>query len=194
MEDCGVLSAEVPVRARTPGAMMSVGLSKGKVLAFLVEVGTEKNTSSVAVGCINSPDNVTLTGVEQQIDILKITMERHQIFVRKLKTGIAYHSTYMDEIALNYERSLGKITSGCSLPKSPTVSMFSTVSGKMVSPRSLRESEYWVRNVKSPLQFLDAMSSILCQVSKEHRNGPDGAQNEVGTINHLLEISPHSTL
>ena len=190
----GILSAEVAARAQIPGAMMSVGLSKEKVIPFLEEFGTEKKISSVAIGCVNSPDNVTLTGVEQDIDILRTTLERHQIFVRKLNVGVAYHSTYMDEVALDYENLLGNIASGCSYPNSPTVSMFSTVSGKTICPERLRQSEYWIRNLKSPVQFLDAISSMLSQFSSEHKNGHEGSQDEVGAINHVVEIGPHSTL
>lgn len=189
----GIFSAEVAVRARKRGAMMSVGLSKAKVLPFLAELAGE-DTSSVTVGCINSPDNVTLTGVEEHVDILKMTLEHHQIFARKLNVGVAYHSIYMDEVALEYKRSLMSISSGYSLPDLPTVSMFSTVSGEIVYPENLRESEYWVRNLRSPVQFVDAITSMLSPTPPEHKNGPGGTQNEVGVIDHLLEIGPHSTL
>ena len=190
----GIFCAQVAFQARTPGAMMSVGLSNAKILPFLAGFITENNTASVTVGCINSPNNVTLTGTEEHIDALKLTFERQQIFARKLKVGVAYHSAYMDAIAPEYERSLKDISSLGSLPHWPTVTMFSTVSGQTIRPECLKESEYWVKNLVSPVQFVDAITAMLSQSSTKYGNGSYGSQNEFGIIDHLIEIGPHSTL
>lgn len=57
----GILSAEVAIRASTPGARLSVGLFKAKVMPVLSKFGIERQTGSVSLGCIISPINVTLT-------------------------------------------------------------------------------------------------------------------------------------
>ena len=190
----GHLCAQLALRTKTPGAMMSVGISEAKVIPFLAGLTSEKGASHVTVGCINSPDNVTLTGIEEHIDALKTTLERHQIFVRKLNVGVAYHSIHMEDVASEYERLLKDISSGYSAQNSPSALMFSTVSGEIVRPDRLKESEYWGKNLTSPVQFVDAITSLLSHSSGGHGDERNGGQDEVGVIDHLVEIGPHSTL
>lgn len=190
----GHYCAQLALRMRSSGAMLSVGLSEAKVIAFLAGLSSEEITSNVTVGCINSPNNVTLTGVEEHIDTLKTTLERHQSFVRKLNVGVAYHSIYMEDVAPEYERSLKDITSGSPMQNSPDVLMFSTVSGKIVHPDRLKESGYWVKNLTSPVQFVDAVTSLFFHFSGGHGDESNGGQYEVGVIDHFVEIGPHSTL
>ena len=190
----GILSAHVAVRTSTPGAMLSVGLSKARVMPVLSKLGIESQTQSVSVGCINSPNNVTLTGAMEQIDNLKRILEQQHVFVRKLKVGVGYHSIYMEQVATEYERLLAGMTSGYIARKSSTVPMFSTVSGDMVDPESLRQGRYWVKNLTSPVEFLDAINSMFSHFSGVRELGFDHGRIEVGVIDHILEIGPNSTL
>ena len=174
--------------------MIACSLSEANILPFLAELDLDQGASSVTVGCINSSDNVTLTGAEEQIDSLKIALEQLQNFTRKLKVDVAYHSSYMDTVAKEYEEVLTNLAPGCSLPGCLRVPMFSTVFGYKIRPERLRESDYWVRNLKFPVQFLDAISSMFSHSSFSTNGGTGSSPNETSMVDHVLEVGPHSAL
>ena len=189
----GILSSEVAERSQPRGAMLSVGLSESKARSHLHHLGMENRKMNLTVGCINSPDNVTITGAEDQINALKASLDGQHIFARKLKVNVAYHSMYMQDIALEYERLLNDIAPENSSPSLLTAALFSTVSGEKLYPERLRESRYWAENLVSPVQFVRAITAMCSQTL-----GPNGRKfngNDDSTmIDYLLEIGPHSAL
>ena len=72
--------------ARENGIMAAVGMGRDEVTPFLID--------GAMIGCENSQSSVTLSGAE--IPILKvmerIKQARPDVFVRKLKVAMAYHS------------------------------------------------------------------------------------------------------
>ena len=44
------------------------------------------------LACINRPQNVTVSGDEQAIDLLKRKLDREDVAAQKHRTGDAYHS------------------------------------------------------------------------------------------------------
>lgn len=69
-----------------PGGMLAIGMGLKAVTPYLIE--------GVVVACINSGSSVTLSGDKEQINKIadRITNEQPDIFVRRLKVGVAYHS------------------------------------------------------------------------------------------------------
>lgn len=99
------------------------------------------NTITANVACINSSDNVTISGDEASIDVLKINLDADGIFARKLVVTVAYHSPQMNEIAAEYLAAIQNLEKGQSSRYPPI--MISSVTGDRVTPDELRESEYW---------------------------------------------------
>ena len=50
-------------RSTNPKAMTSIALSEETVAPYLDEVMNRLNEGKIAIGCINSPKNVTVTGM-----------------------------------------------------------------------------------------------------------------------------------
>lgn len=78
--------------------------------------------------------------------------------MRKLPVSVAYHSEQMKEVAPMYHSLLGDLCCGVSSPSDPV--MVSSVTGSKVTKEELAKSEYWVRNLVSPVQFLEALKSL----------------------------------
>ncbi|KAF2760781.1 hypothetical protein EJ05DRAFT_461353 [Pseudovirgaria hyperparasitica] len=132
----------------------------------------------VAVACINSPSNVTLSGERCAIEELKETFDKAGIFARALKTsGNAYHSHLMKPVTGIYESYISDLFVDAA-PKKGTCPMFSTVSGCMVDESELNP-EYWVKNLISPVQFADGFKHMV---------------ESTGNIGCVLEIGPHAAL
>lgn len=154
----GLLSADVNRRLNgRRGAMMAVGLSAEKAQAYLDGVPKD----SVVIACINAPDNVTLSGDEEHIDSLETALKSANVFARKLRVQTAYHSPHMKLVAEDYLRAMGTLEPP--LNASHTASMFSSVTGEMVSSAAELDGAYWVRNMLNTVQFAAATKTLFTQ-------------------------------
>ncbi|CAI6290866.1 unnamed protein product [Periconia digitata] len=164
-----------------PGAMMSVNLSEADAEAYLKKATLP---GPVSVACINSPNNVTLSGDENAIDQLQVDLEKDSIFARKIKTGVAYHSPAMYHAADDYLASLDHLESR-ELPSGYNPIMISSVTSQKVANSNLLDPQYWVNNMVSPVRFADAVQYIVQSAPKV-----DGLK----PITNFIEIGPHAAL
>ncbi|KAJ5166627.1 type I iterative polyketide synthase [Penicillium canariense] len=152
------------------GTMIAVGASPEAIKPMLKTLG-----SYATVACVNSPSSVTVSGDADAIDELEAVLQEKQLFNRKLKIGVAYHSDHMKKVAEAYLAAIDSI-----LPSSSTTAtFFSSVTGEIAEPSDLGPA-YWVANLTSPVLFADALAK-MCTLEE---NRP----------NLLLELGPHSAL
>lgn len=166
---------------------MAVALSESAIKPYLSQI--ELNDGNISIGCINGPRSITISGNEKLIDQLKTILDQDNVFTRKLLLNVAYHSRYMNNVAMLYQELIQDLEAGASLGE---ISMFSSVTGQRISPENLSQAEYWVRNMVSPVLFLHAISKICFQSSKKLARNKTG--NACIQVDHLLEIGPHATL
>jgi acyl transferase domain-containing protein len=173
----GLLAGELRKElASNPGAMISVNLAENEVQGCLKRLDYD-DIKSIQLACINSPFNCTLSGDAEAIDVLKEYLDDEGIFAQKLKTGIAYHSNSMQAIAEKYASHIGYPKPGIR----PMLPMISSVTGQLISPDELRDSQYWVNNLVNPVQFSQAIKSL--------------AQNsDIHGITDIAEVGSHATL
>ncbi|KAI0532709.1 hypothetical protein GGR58DRAFT_489208 [Xylaria digitata] len=179
----GQLAGRLKAKASSAGAMISVNLPHDKVKNYLKVIGNRDVEDSVHIACINSPINCTLSGPEHAIDIVKQYLDDEGVFAQKLKTGVAYHSSFMLIIASEYLSRMGTLETGN--PRS-AIPMISTVTGRPVRSSELAAGRYWVDNLVSPVRFSDAIQ-LLTQKASTLKIG-------LGSITDLVEIGPHSAL
>ncbi|ERF74612.1 hypothetical protein EPUS_00742 [Endocarpon pusillum Z07020] len=173
----GVLAARLAINTREhSGSMMSVALSEAALQPHLKKLDAK---GSIAVGCVNSPVNSTVTGDEALVDELKKVMDDEGVFTRKLKVGVAYHSTQMNAIAQEYRRLIHDIAPPTDVMEAPA--MFSSVTGTYVPTDRLYQSEYWVSNLTSKVQFAPALAQMRREKYRQR-------------VAHFLEIGPHGAL
>lgn len=168
------------------GGMLAAGLSSQNAEAYLQNL----SIGHVVIACINSPDSVTLSGDMPAVDEVAHRLERDDVFVRKLKVPLAYHSHHMVAMAQEYEDKLAAILSPAQSWSG--IRFASPVTGAIVaSPKALGPS-HWVRNLTSPVLFLQAFES-MCFGS--HISDPSaGALNQGKIVDIVIEIGAHSTL
>ena len=172
--------------------MMAVGLSADEAQAYIDEIMSQFSIPGVTIGCINSPKNVTVTGSEVQIDALRSRLIEKSIFAQKLRINVAYHSSYMIEVAAEY-RSLLKGIQASDQATGFFPSMVSSVTGSIISIEELTQPEYWIKNMISPVLFSDAIHRMCWQSPKTLRKKL-GAGKSTVTVDDLVEIGPHSAL
>lgn len=57
---------------------------------------------AISVACVNSPSSVTVSGDTTGLDELQELLRQEGVFERKLKVGVAYHSSHMQTITAQY--------------------------------------------------------------------------------------------
>jgi len=188
----GVSSSSVTTKSGVKGAMMAVGMPKADVRPIIERVHREFGYDGLTIACINSPKNVTISGDENCINALKMVLDEHKIFARKLTISVPYHSPYMQSVAKEYGDSIEGLESGT--PRNKPVAMFSSVTGKRVTGKELLSPAYWVANLVSPVQFVDAMNELLSSSAKLIRKKLDLSHRKLFRTDALIEVGPHSAL
>ncbi|KAK7937187.1 uncharacterized protein PG986_014055 [Apiospora aurea] len=178
------------------GGMMAVAMAASDIAPLLEMVATPQ--TSLTLACINSPASVTISGDKDLLEELAILLEQRQIFHRRLRVDVAYHSPIMGTVSTGYKRDMGVIQPGTinsetELDTKPT--MISSVTGQVVDAMTLRQTEYWVQNMMQPVLFSDAMSCIWSAGAVTARKEPHASTRASNSpVDILVEIGPHSAL
>ncbi|KAI9640185.1 hypothetical protein NHQ30_011422 [Ciborinia camelliae] len=158
------------------GTMLAIGGSPEEIqpMTKLLRKGR------AGIACINSPASITASGDRVAIEELQELVEEKQLFNRKLRVDVAYHSHHMDLVAEDYRESIKSI-----IPKTRSTAVFhSSLFGRSAEASELTPS-YWVDNLTCPVRFSEAVQSML-------KPTEDGSQT--AGIDALIEIGPHSAL
>ena len=140
---------------------MAVAMNAAEAELEIINSGLEND---VRVGCINSPQNITISGLETAIDVLGDFLTSKKIFARKLKTGgKAYHSYDMQNYGADYEQLVEIAFQAYRGGDDTSVDMrmFSSVTTQEIFKSELRSASYWRQNLESPVRFYEAICQCL---------------------------------
>lgn len=171
---------------------MSIGVSEHRARELIASVDSV-TTFGLSVACINSPNNVTISGEDHMIEQLKKRLDEEKVFARKLRVPLAYHSRQMEDISMSYISLVGTLT----VPPSTTkgrIPMISSVSGKRIEGKQLLDPAYWALNMISTVQFVGAVTTMCAQSSTGLVKKIDKSHTYVSVVDHILEIGPHNVL
>ncbi|KAK6812394.1 hypothetical protein RU639_011774 [Aspergillus parasiticus] len=175
----GLVSKTAQLR-KPGGGMMAVGLSLEGIQPYIASTG-----GAVAVACINSPENVTLAGDRAALEQLREIFGQEKIFCRILNVENSYHSPQMLSVSADYKKSIEDISPPEALS---SVAFYSTVHGRQILTSELT-ADYWVHNLCSPVQFVDALDDMMyAGVANKQLK----AKSKAPSL--MFEIGPHSAL
>ena len=182
----GYLAAELAKSSRSRGAMASIAMSENAIVPYLDDIIARVGRGRLFIGCINSPENVTVTGDLSCVDALVDLMSEKGVFARKLQIPIAYHSAYMEEIASQYSELIGDLVPRSDPPvlkaarEKPAI--FSSVTGTLLSADELSNSKYWLTNLVSKVRFSAALTELRLYLlsQKPSRSGVKDIFAEIG--------------
>ncbi|MFF2546605.1 SDR family NAD(P)-dependent oxidoreductase [Kitasatospora sp. NPDC058063] len=129
------------------GAMVSLQASAEEVLGSLVP-GAE-------VAAVNAPDAVVVSGDEAAVEAVAEVWQGRGRRVRRLEVSHAFHSARMDPVL----EELGEVVAGLSFGE-PVIPVVSTVTGR---PAEMGDPGYWVRQVREPVRFAEAVEWLAGQ-------------------------------
>jgi acyl transferase domain-containing protein len=167
--------------APSGGSMLAVGKGASEVTDDMSRV-----VPPLVLACENSPDSVTLSGPAEAIRDAEHAFKRENVFVRELRTGMAYHSPQMIPVAGKMipliDNAVQKLDSIDKQWKCATRVMISTVTNKRLTESDL-DGTYWAANMTNRVLFNTGLAKLL-----NHDNVRD--VQGLG----LVEIGPHSAL
>ncbi|WP_333777597.1 acyltransferase domain-containing protein, partial [Streptomyces sp. IBSBF 3136] len=141
------------------GAMASVRADESVVRAALVD--------GVAIAAVNGPRSVVVSGAEDAVTGVTEKLRGHHK-VTRLRVSHAFHSPLMEPMLADFAEVASKLSYG-----EPRIPLVSTLTGEPATD-DLRDPGYWVRQVREPVRFADAVATMTAQgATKFVEIGPD---------------------
>ncbi len=188
----GLLSNKLDWPYEKQSSVISIGLSEADALYYIEQVRAQIGDCDLTVACINSSQNVTVSGRPCYIDALEAMLRDKEVFARKLEVQAPYHSPYMSAISDDYRAAMQELENG--IPARKNIIMFSSVTGERISSTELSSAEYWVSNMVQPVNFFGATSSLLSYSTQHVKKKLDLSHRNLFRADMLIEIGPHSAL
>ncbi|KOV63896.1 polyketide synthase, partial [Streptomyces sp. NRRL WC-3618] len=149
------------------GGMVSVPLPEQQVRTILDQWGDD-----LSVAAVNGPAHVVVSGASQALEELVAQCVARDIRARTIPVDYASHSAHVEAIEEHLARVLAPVA-----PRSPDVSLYSTVTGDWLADDTLMDADYWYRNLRRTVLFEHATRGLLAE-------GHD----------LFIEMSPHPVL
>ena len=131
------------------GRMASVRAGEAEVMKAILAYGDR-----VSIAGFNSPEQTVISGDGDAIDEILAQLEVGGIKTKALSVSHAFHSHLMDPMIDEFKEVVKGIN--FSLPKIPFVSC---VKGTLVTDE-IKDSEYWVQQVRNPVRFTEGMKRL----------------------------------
>ncbi|MCR3754200.1 Acyl transferase domain-containing protein [Lentzea californiensis] len=144
------------------GAMVAIQASEEEVAPEL--------TGLVGFAALNGPTSVVISGDEETAMAIAQRFKDRGRKAKKLAVSHASHSALMDGILDEFGRATAELTYSA-----PRVPIISTLTGKQVSAAEVSDPQYWVRHIRRPVRFTDAVSLLEREgVTRYVEVGPNG--------------------
>jgi acyl transferase domain-containing protein/acyl carrier protein len=118
--------------------------------------------AGVEVAGYNTPSSCTLTGPRAAIDAVTAMLDRRGAQYVPLDLSMASHSAALDDCLDEYRAALAAVQFG-----EPRIPYVSAVTGEWADSRTVADPEHWVRHLRAPVHFADAMRTL----SDRHGDG-----------------------
>jgi len=154
----GVFSFEdaIALVARRGALMQSMPPGKMLVVRTDLDKCQEYLNPDVCLAAANAPGLIVLAGPEAQIDDVKRRLAGNKIASTVLHTSHAFHSHMMEPIVAEFAACVA-----ASPKKSPSMPIYSTRTGELLSPEEAADPSYWAGQMRHPVLFSKAVLKSL---------------------------------
>ena len=168
----GVLSlADAAKLVAARGRLMQALPAGGAMVAVegtADEVAAHDPQGTVDVAAVNGPRSVVLSGEEAAVLAVAAEFAEAGRRTTRLRVSHAFHSRLMEPMLAEFRAVAQGLTYS-----QPELTVVSSVTGAEVSAE-LTDPEYWVRNVRQPVRFADAVRALAAEgVNRFLELGPD---------------------
>ncbi|MEV4273744.1 type I polyketide synthase [Micromonospora aurantiaca] len=146
------------------GVMAAVGASEEAVAELIGVTG-----AGVDIAAVNGPASVVVSGAAGEVASVVAASRERGWRVKELSVSHAFHSRLMDPMSDEFR----SVVSGLDW-RVPRVPVVSNVTGAVAEADELTDPGYWVRHVRQPVRFADAVRTLHQQdVVQFLEIGPD---------------------
>ncbi|MDT0265784.1 SDR family NAD(P)-dependent oxidoreductase [Streptomyces sp. DSM 44915] len=167
---CAVIAARGALMQALPasGVMIAVQATEAEIAPECSE--------HVGIAAINGPHALVLSGRELEVLDLADRLKADGRKVTRLRVSHAFHSPLMEPMLAAFRRVLESVTF-----HPPTLPVVSTLTGQPATAEELGSPDYWVRHVRQPVRFADAVTALTAQgVTTALEVGPGGVLAAMG--------------
>ncbi|MEU7145434.1 SDR family NAD(P)-dependent oxidoreductase [Nocardia sp. NPDC046473] len=137
------LSDELPVG----GVMVAVQATEAEVTPLLTE--------RVSVAVVNGAESIVLSGAEDDVQPIVDGLRAQGRQTKRLAINHASHSPLVDGLLAEYQQIAELVTY-----HPPRIPLVSTVTGGLVAAAEIGTPEYWIRHIRNPVRFFDAVRRL----------------------------------
>ncbi|MGC1851382.1 MAG: acyltransferase domain-containing protein, partial [Solirubrobacterales bacterium] len=189
----------VAARGRLMGALPKGG-AMAAIEATEVEVAGSiaGREGELAIAAVNGPTSIVISGAEGAVEEIRAQWEEQGRRTKQLSVSHAFHSPLMEPMLGEF----GEVASSLTY-SDPEIPIVSNVSGELLSAEQATDPAYWVRNVREPVRFADAVGTLREEATGTYVElGPDAvlcsmareclADDEVACVPTLREGRPEA--
>ncbi|WP_329424278.1 SDR family NAD(P)-dependent oxidoreductase [Streptosporangium sp. NBC_01495] len=155
------------------GAMAAVAASESDIAPYL--------NARVGLAAVNGPVSVVVSGDEDAVEALLNQLDG-AYRVKRLRVSHAFHSARMDPMLAEFRTVLESV-----VWNRPRIPLVSTLTGHLADPGEIASPEYWVRQVREPVRFGDAVRTLEAEgVTTFIEAGPSPALSAMETRNAVF--------
>jgi len=154
----GVLSLEESIALITLRAKLMASVSGGSMLSIPLaadEVLPIIESRNVSLAVVNSKTACVVSGETSEIEALEREFDGRNIKCRILQTSIAAHSHFMDPVLDEFREAAGRVSFSI-----PVIPVLSSTNGDWVQSDEISNPDYWVRNIREPVKFGEAIQKV----------------------------------
>ncbi|MBU2663841.1 SDR family NAD(P)-dependent oxidoreductase [Actinoplanes bogorensis] len=140
----GVLSLDDACKLVTARASLMQALPRGGAMVAIQAAPDEiELTANVSIAAINGPQSVVISGASAEVEEIAAKFEK----TKRLSVSHAFHSVLMDPMLDDFRVIVGGLT-------------FHEPQIPVISTGDVTDAEYWVRQVREPVRFADAVAEL----------------------------------
>ncbi|WP_408648001.1 type I polyketide synthase [Streptomyces buecherae] len=129
------------------GAMLAVRATEAEAAEALAD-----HADQASVAAVNGPTSVVISGAESAVDAVAEHFRAAGRRVKRLRVSHAFHSPLMEPMVADFRAALAELSYAA-----PTLGVVTT-GGQ--SDGDWSDPEYWVRHVREPVRFADAVREL----------------------------------
>ncbi|TNE89803.1 MAG: SDR family NAD(P)-dependent oxidoreductase [Deltaproteobacteria bacterium] len=131
------------------GGLLAIGLGAEAAAPWL--------DGDMEIAAFNSPDSVAIAGTDEALERLAARLAEAEIFHKRMRVEVAYHSSQMDPLEPGFHERLGDL-----VPAAPQIPLTSTVSGEAVDG-AIHGAAYWFDNAREPVRLQRALEAVFAE-------------------------------
>ena len=131
------------------GAMISVMAEAKRCKKMIKRYGDQ-----VSIAAVNGPQSTVLSGEKRAIAQIAKTLQKQNIQQKPLKVSHAFHSALMEPMLEDFRAIAESISF-----QTPALPIISMLTGELAT-EEIATADYWVRHVRQPVLFSDAIATL----------------------------------